>query len=545
MTNLGAFLAGRMGQPQRHRLLQGHPSMPRMRYAAPPLALDGALTPYGVRGLRGELSFDRASIEQRIAQLQKSLSGPPPRTVPEDVWRDRRAALEQAIETSRKRLAAPDPSEAPFIEIDRERDLLVGIIPHTQCNPRVEGCGFCTFPHDAPDNALRADTVEAVALEAQRLVSDPALRGRRVHALYFGGGTANLAKPDALKGLFDDLAKHLDLSSAEVSLEGVPVYFTTWFFAHLKMLASLPVERRRISMGIQTFDAAQITSMGRQAFGDHRTVTKLVKRCAQMDIGTSGDLLFNLPGQTLKQMEDDVDRAIESGLDQICLYHLVLHEGLGTPWSKDPQKLAAVPDNETACGHWMALRARLLRAGFAATTVTNFERVEIAGGPRAFRYERASFTPERTDAVGLGPMSISTFVDRGQRRAVKLLRRKSLAHVPWQGDDLYFPYEGDDYRLLFLTRSFARGELSAAAYAEWSGSALEHDFPGTLAAVGAEDLVEHHGDAIALTPRGVFFSDSVMATFAAECGAGAAGAGVHTSDALATPTRLGTYGGMG
>ena len=50
---------------------------------------------------------------------------------------------------------------------------------------------------------------------------------------------------------------------------------------------------------------------------------------------------------------------------------------------------------------------------------------------------------------------------------------------------------------------------------------------------------------VALTPRGMFFSDAVVSTFIAEKQIPRQGAGVHTMTALADPTRIVDYGGMG
>jgi oxygen-independent coproporphyrinogen-3 oxidase len=148
------------------------------------------------------------------------------------------------------------------------------------------------------------------------------------------------------------------------------------------VLAQLPVGSRRISMGLQTFDEGFLRRMGRERFGDAKFVGKLVRRCRKLGIATSGDLLFNLPGQTPAQMDKDVDTAVGAGLDQICLYHLVLYEGLGTPWSKDPALLAQLPDNARACDQWLRLRERLMAAGYTQSTLTNFERSDV--GERCF-----------------------------------------------------------------------------------------------------------------------------------------------------------------
>jgi coproporphyrinogen III oxidase-like Fe-S oxidoreductase len=558
------FLAARLSRPQRHRLLQGYPSLPQMRPAAPRLVPDGppidAFTREAVEGIRntsGALNTARPELGKRTRSSQallarwQSEAAQAPSSGREARMRAAherlRPSIEKHVSFASSLLALPDPAVPPFIDVDRERDLIVGVIPHAQCTPRVEGCGFCTFPHEAANKASRANVVSAVGDELRAILKrEPHVAGRRVEALYFGGGTANLAAPEQIATLFATIGERLSLDDAEVSLEGVPSLFASWFHAPLKMLASLKVRQRRISMGIQTFERAWIERMGRTGFGDARSIEHLVSRCRSMGITTSGDFLFNLPGQPLGAMIDDVDRAIGIGLDQICLYNLVLYEGLGTPWSKDAALVAAMPDNETACDHFLALRGRLLDAGFVQTTLTNFERAEVANGERAFVYERASFSPEKTDAIGFGPMSLSLFVDEKRRRAVKLLRRKDMRGTPWSGDDLCSLCEGDDLRLLFVTRSLAKGAFETSAYARLCGSRIEDDFPGALAALRSAALIETTADGIALTPRGMFFSDAVVSTFIAEKSPARDGAGVHTQAALAEPTRvIVDYDGMG
>src|SRR5205807_6346903 len=110
-------------------------------------------------------------------------------------------------------------------------------------------------------------------------------------------------------------------------------------------------------MGIQTFDEGQLRRMGRLAFGTADTFRAVVREAHARGFTTSGDLLFNLPGQTLQQMRDDVARAVDLGLDHLGLYHLVLFRGLGTAWSHDRELLARLPSNEQAAEHWLALRS--------------------------------------------------------------------------------------------------------------------------------------------------------------------------------------------
>jgi oxygen-independent coproporphyrinogen-3 oxidase len=384
--------------------------------------------------------------------------------------------------------------------------------------------------------------VLSVADDIAALTRASPLAGRAVEAIYLGGGSANLATPEEIAILVRALARDLRIHDAELTLEGTPHLFEGLFFSHLKALAKLPVGHRRISMGIQTFDEGALRLMGRERFGDAALVAKLVRRCHALDIAASGDLLFNLPGETLAQMERDVDVALGTGLDQICLYHLVLYPGLDTPWAREPELLAAVPDNGRACEHWLHLRERLLAAGYRQTTLTNFERADV--GARRFRYEEASFSVERTDGVGFGPLGLSTFVDVPRRRALKLLRRKDLGPTPWSGGDLMFRYDELGVRLLFLTRGLARTRVELGAYQRMFGSSLVDDFAEALAALGAAGLTVIDSSSLALTPTGMFYADAVVSVLASSA-ATSAGAGLHTRDLLREMPRAGEYYGMG
>ncbi len=546
---LTTALQARMQRPQRHRLLQGYPAVPLMGPAVPPWTPNDDAG----RSERGELRrlFDGTVVDTRASLAALALTRPPSPEAPHPEIQARWAALDRKrLARLEDQAALPSLAQPPVVAVDPTRSLIVGVLPHTQCTPRVEGCGFCTFPHDAPtDKQTRGFIVNTVRGDIAHVLQAESLKGRAVDAVYFGGGTANLTAVSELRSLFGTLAASLDLRGAEVSLEGIPALFTSWFHAPLKMLAELPVRRKRISMGVQTFDRHFIEMMGRQSFGDQSLIQRLVRKCRSMDIGTSGDFLFNLPGQTLEGMSDDVDRAVACGFDQICLYNLVLYKGLGTLWSEMPLLVDAMPSNDAACAHWLSLRTRLLSAGYVQTTLTNFERSDVASGERAFVYERASFSPERTDGLGFGPLSISTFIDSRAQKGLKLLRRKNMSYRPWSGDDLFYVYGPAELRVLFVTRSLAKASFSRAAYTSMFQSEVLDDFSASFSALQMADLINgaRNDDVVSLTPRGMFYSDSVVATFATEQKIASERAlGMHTTALLAEPLQTAVdYYGMG
>lgn len=402
------------------------------------------------------------------------------------------------------------------------RQLLVGVLPHPFCNPAVTGCGFCTFPHESFNASRSAAVVEHVIQEIeQRLQLDPGLRQRPVAGLYFGGGTANLTPADSFRRLCQSLRSALDLSAAEVTLEGVPAYFIRRRPLLVDILREeLPARHYRISMGIQTFDIEQLRRMGRQAFGTPEMFREVVELGHRLGFTVSADLLFNLPGQNLQQMKSDLNRAMDIGLDHLGLYHLVLFAGLGTAWSRQPDLLAGLPTNEEACERWLALREMLLASDFYQTTLTNFERQEFRGSEYRFQYEESSFQPEHFEMLGFGPSGISCAARPGFMSGLKTLnpvkaddyiRAVQSRATPW---DHYFRYKPRDLRVLYLTRRLAALEINRDDYRRLFGIDPLMDFGQEFMALENEGLIEASAVAIRPTPRGMFYADSIASLLA-------------------------------
>ena len=412
--------------------------------------------------------------------------------------------------------------QLPTIVSTRPRPLLVGVLPHAFCNPRVPACGFCTFPHEAFRADRVARMVRGVCSEIEWQVrTSPELQQRTVTGLYFGGGTANLTPPEDFQRLCQALAKTFDLGEAEITLEGIPSMFLSRKRSLLTILGEdLPSPRIRLSMGIQTFDTERLAAMGRLSFGSAKTFAGVVLAAHGRQWTVSADLLINLPNQTLSEMESDVAQAIDLGLDQICLYHLVLFRGLGTPWSRDHLLMSGLSSNEVASENWLVLRQRLLDAGYVQTTLTNFEREQVHHQGAPFLYENCSFQPQRFDMLGFGPGSISFRADDGFTCGVKTVNPESSADYlsaieePFRIWDRYFPYKTDDLRVFYLTRRLAALDIVLSDYLQTFGIDCRRDFADELQLLEQQGLISIDRDRIRPTLRGMFYADSVAGLLA-------------------------------
>lgn len=403
-----------------------------------------------------------------------------------------------------------------------DRKLIVGVLPHPFCNPAVTGCGFCTFPHEPGNSTKTTPVVDTVRNEVLAAGMTRPL-GRAVTALYFGGGTANLCEPEPFQRLCFELNADYGLQDAEVTLEGVPAHFLKGKPRLADVMRSwIKARHFRLSMGVQTFDEARLAQMGRSAFGTPQTFREVVEYAHKLGFTVSGDLLFNLPGQTRDEMLADVRRAIDIGLDHIGLYHLVMFRGLGTDWSKDDELLDALPENERACENWLALRERMLAAGWVQTSLTNFEPARFRNQPQRYQYEECSFQPDRFDAIGFGPSATSYAASADFAHGVKTMNPTSAeaytaavkaGNRVW---DRCFGYKLHDQKVFWLTRRLAALDIDRFRYRGLFGSDVLDDFPARFEVLQSAKLIEVTPHAVRPTPRGMFYSDSVAALLAAE-----------------------------
>lgn len=400
--------------------------------------------------------------------------------------------------------------------------LLVGVLPHPFCNPKVKGCGYCTFPHEMFTAAKGAAVTDAVVQEIdQRLKTSPVYQNATVDGLYFGGGTANLTPAESFRKLASKLNDRFDLTDAEISLEGVPSRFVHGKTLLLDIMQE-EIEARhfRISMGIQTFSEPLLKQMGRLGFGKPSTFASVVKAAHARSMTCSGDLLFNLPGQSLAEMQGDVQQAIDIGLDQICLYHLVMFRGLGSVWSRDEQMVSRLPDNEQAAENWLVLREYLINNGYQQTSLTNFEKRELKSDPRRYRYEAISYESLTCDVLGFGPAGISYSQSPEGRSALKTMNPEGSAEYlqavqsqPFSWNR-FFQYEIRDIEMLYLTRRLAALQIDFEEFGNRFGELAWSRYAEIFDVLTEKRFLERRAERYRLTPKGMFFSDSIAGLLA-------------------------------
>lgn len=218
-------------------------------------------------------------------------------------------------------------------------------------------CPYCAFNVHPDRDARWHDYVDGIARDLA--LWQPSFAGAP-GSVYFGGGTPSLLPLQALRELLRILPR-----AEEITLEANPGTVDRDALAAWRELGVT-----RLSLGIQTFDPRYAGMLNRGHSVDDALHLLAGVRSAGFETW-SFDLMFGLPGQTLGELDADLDQVIEHRPPHVSLYGLTVEPG--TPWERAVRSGKLVPVGED---EWRAMYDRIVErlegAGWERYEVSNF-----------------------------------------------------------------------------------------------------------------------------------------------------------------------------
>jgi len=227
----------------------------------------------------------------------------------------------------------------------------------------VRKCPYCDFnsytlhgglPEDAYVEALLADMRE----QAQRVA------GRPLVSVFMGGGTPSLFSPAAIGRVLAGARAIFSFEPGiEITLEANPGTIERGRF---EGYAGAGVNR--VSLGAQSFGAAQLAALGRiHSPDDTRRAVAELKAAGLANFNL--DLMYGLPGQDEAGARSDLAQAL--ALEPTHLSHYSLTMEPGTPFHAQPPPL---PDDELVERMLAACAVDLDAAGLGHYEVSAYAR---------------------------------------------------------------------------------------------------------------------------------------------------------------------------
>ena len=233
----------------------------------------------------------------------------------------------------------------------------------------LKKCPYCDFnSHElrSPGAQPAGELPEQRYLDALRADLDAALPlvwGRRVVSIFIGGGTPSLFSPAAIDALLADIRARLPLEPGiEITLEANPGTFERDRFRGYRAAGVT-----RLSVGVQSFDDDKLRALGR--VHDGAQARAAVEEAGSAFETWNLDLMYALPGQTLADLEADLDAALAFRPPHLSIYQLTLEPN--TYFASHPPTL---PDDDTAADMQDALIGQAAAAGLVRYEVSAFAR---------------------------------------------------------------------------------------------------------------------------------------------------------------------------
>ena len=371
----------------------------------------------------------------------------------------------------------------------------------------ISKCPYCDFnSHVVPDIPEKQYT-DALLCELDYYGSAKDWRDRPLQSIFFGGGTPSTFMPGSIKRILDRVAESFPVDpSCEITLEANPGTIDQRNFSGYREAGV-----NRISVGVQSFEPRLLKFLGRvHSADDARTALEVVKRAGFVNF--SFDLIYANPGQTLAELEADLDAALQFQSPHLSAYNLTFEEG--TPFHHEYRagKLRSLSEDEEIAMAEL-IENRLSDAGLKLYEISNYA--------RPGRHSRHNMNYWRGgDYLGLGAGAHSykrTNIDgvQGRRWSNEKNPRRYMALVDEAGQAIVDREEIDQAKaageFMFLGLRMTEG-VSVDSFRAGFGRSPAEYFPQITDWLEA-GLMEQTSGFLRLTHKGMMVANAIFVQF--------------------------------
>jgi oxygen-independent coproporphyrinogen-3 oxidase len=351
--------------------------------------------------------------------------------------------------------------------------------------------------------------VEALTKELRRFAADERFQGRKLKTIFFGGGTPSLLSGVAIASIIKSANDLFPvISGAEVTLEANP-----GDVSREKLAAFASAGINRISFGVQSFDDDRLKLLGRDHTAQQAKDAVAIAHEAGIS-NVSVDIIFGTPGQSVADLQRDINTAAALPVTHLSTYSLTIEPG--TPFFQRQERgLLSMPAD--------GLVADMLERIPELASQRGFDRYEISNYAREGKeseHNNVYWTGGDYLGVGAGAHSyVASWRDgilvSGDRWSTVALPQTYIRDagsprvVSWsekiEGASLWFEF--------FYVGLRRMAGVSAEEFQRRFGVSMWDTYGDVLRELEREGFLQIEGDRTALSKRGLAVADSVFERF--------------------------------
>ncbi|MDO7903616.1 radical SAM family heme chaperone HemW [Pseudomonas sp. K1(2024)] len=361
----------------------------------------------------------------------------------------------------------------------------------------VRKCPYCDFnSHQAGPTLPEAQYVDA--LLADLALEMPAVQGRSISSIFFGGGTPSLFSAAALGRLLRGIEQRIPFAAdIEITLEANP-----GTFEQDKFKAYRQTGINRLSIGVQSFQAQKLEKLGRIHNGDEAVRAAGMARAAGFD-NFNLDLMHGLPEQSLDEALGDLRQAIDLGPTHLSWYQLTLEPNT-VFWNQPP----LLPEDDILWDIQEAGQALMAEQGYRQYEVSAYAQAERAARHNLNYWRFGDFI-----GIGAGAHGKLSFPDGRILRTWKTRLPKDYLNPekPYKAGEKLLPPDELPFEFLMNALRLTEG-VEAELFTQRTGLPLAQLAEARRAAE-QKGLLRVEPKRLAATPQGQLFLNDLLQYF--------------------------------
>jgi putative oxygen-independent coproporphyrinogen III oxidase len=277
----------------------------------------------------------------------------------------------------------------------------------------VKKCPYCDFnSHESKQEIPEEAYVEALIVDLEQ--ATPLVWGRKIHSVFFGGGTPSLFSAAAIDKILSHVRMLTPLEyGAEVTLEANPGTVDITNFEGYRQAGI-----NRVSLGIQSFNDRYLKALGR--IHDMEQALRAIELALQTFDKVNLDVMYALPEQSIEDALHDAELACSLNPAHLSFYHLTLEPN--TPFHRTPPSL---PDDDTSATMQDEIEKILASHGYE-----NYETSAFAKTNQQCQHNLNYWTFGDYLGIGAGAHSKLSFHDKIIRQARHKHPKRYMEYAP-------------------------------------------------------------------------------------------------------------------
>jgi putative oxygen-independent coproporphyrinogen III oxidase len=371
----------------------------------------------------------------------------------------------------------------------------------------VSKCPYCDFNSHVVPEIPEANYTAALIQELNHYARIDDWRGRDIQTIFFGGGTPSTFKPSSIARILERANVLFPIDSdCEITLEANPGTVESANFAGYRSSGV-----NRISLGVQSFQPHLLKFLGRVHSAD-----EAVK--ALQIIGDAGfenfslDLIYANPGQTLRDLANDLDTALRFQSPHLSAYNLTIEEG--TPFHREYRGgRIRLLNEEEEISMAELIERRLSDAGLQRYEISNYARPGFHSRHNVNYWQSGDYL-----GIGAGAHSHKRVANHGiygRRWWNEKNPARYMSRISESGQAVTDTEESDLTRAageyMFSGLRLMEG-ISLKAFSALYGKNILELYPQISGWV-SEGFIEIDGERLRLTPRGILVANSIFVHF--------------------------------